>query len=72
MRKMCKDELIKWLYQLIDCELEKPDDTTDQDLIMECADYLDELQAGEDDLSPEEIRFRLAKIKARTTTESYS
>ena len=72
MRKMCREELIEWLYQLIDCELEKPEEETDQDLIMECSDYLEELQAGEDNLSPEEIRFRLERIKAQVVRESHS
>ena len=72
MRKMCREELVEWLYKLIDCELEKPEDTTDQDLVAECSDYLEELQAGEDNLSPEEIRFRLAQIKDRVMRESHS
>jgi len=69
---MSRDELIKWLYQLIDFELEKPEEETDQDLIMECSDYLEELQAGEDNLSPEEILSRLEKIKAQVARESRS
>ena len=72
MRKMCREELIEWLYQLIDCELEKSEDATDQDLVAECSDYLEELQAGEDNLSPEEIRFRLAQIKDQVMRESHS
>ena len=72
MRKMCREELIEWLYQLIDCEFEKPEEETDQDLLMECSDYLEELQAGEDNLSPEEIRFRLERIKAQVVRESHS
>lgn len=72
MRKMCREELIEWLYQLIDCELEKLEDATDQDLVAECSDYLEELQAGEDNLSPEEIRFRLAQIKDQVMRESHS
>lgn len=69
---MSRDELIKWLYQLIDFELEKPEEETDQDLIMVCSDYLEELQAGEDNLSPEEILSRLEKIKAQVARESRS
>lgn len=36
--------LITWLIQIIDNELDRPDEQIDADLIAECSDFLDELQ----------------------------
>lgn len=64
-----KEELIEKLYQLIEYELNKPDAEADAGLIAECADYLEELQAGEVNLSDEEILSRLEAIQAQVAAE---
>ena len=63
-------ELIEKLYQLIEYELNKPEAETDSDLIAECAEYLEELQAGEIEFSDEEILSRLEAIKAQAAAET--
>lgn len=63
-------ELIEKLYQLIEYELNKPEAETDSDLIAECAEYLEELQAGEIEFSDEEILSRLEAIKAQVAAET--
>ena len=65
-----KEELIEKLYQLIEYELNKPDAEADAGLIAECADYLEELQAGEVNLSDEEILSRLEAIQAPVAAKS--
>ena len=65
-----QEKLISQLYQLIEYELEQPDDEMDMDLISECADYLEELQAGENELSEEEILSRIKQIKQHAAPES--
>lgn len=69
---MREEALIEWLYRLLDCELGKPEEAADQDLIAECLDYLEELQTGDNILSPAEIQSRLAKIKTRVERERNS
>lgn len=63
-------EQIKKLYQLIEYELDKPEAETDVDLIAECSEYLEELEAGKIDLSDAEILSRLEAIKAQVAEES--
>lgn len=63
MGSMSQEELISWLYQLIDHELDKPEEETDNALIAECSRYLDELQAGDLEMSDTEILARLEQIK---------
>lgn len=69
MGSMSQEELISWLYQLIEYELDKPDGETDHDLIAECSAYLEELQADEYPISNEEILSRLEQIKQRVAVE---
>lgn len=63
MGSMSQEELISWLYQLIDHELDKPEEETDNALIAECSRYLDELQAGDLEMSDTEILARLEQVK---------
>lgn len=65
-----QEEQIKKLYQLIEYELDKPEAETDVDLIAECSEYLEELEAGKIDLSDAEILSRLEAIKAQVAEES--
>ena len=58
-----KDELIKYLCQTIQSEVEKGEGA-DCDLIRECSDWLDELTADEITFTPEELALRLEAIKS--------
>lgn len=58
-----KDELIEYLCQTIQSEVEKGDGA-DCDLIRECSDWLDELTADEITFTPEELALRLEAIKS--------
>ena len=69
MGSISREELISWLYQLIEHELDKPDNETDKDLIAECSDYLEELQADDQTISDAEILLRLEQIKKRVSLE---
>ena len=67
--KIDKKRLIDILYRVIEKELEKPEGETDVELIADCADCLGELEAGDFELSDEEIRSRLNAIRARAEAE---
>lgn len=58
-----KDELIEYLCQTIQSEVEKGEGA-DCDLIRECSDWLDELTADEIIFTPEELALRLEAIKS--------
>jgi hypothetical protein len=58
-----KDELIEYLCQTIQSEVEKGEGA-DCDLIRECSDWLDELTADEITFTPEELALRLEVIKS--------
>lgn len=58
-----KDELIEYLCQTIQSEVEKGEEA-DCDLIRECSDWLDELTADEITFTPEELALRLEVIKS--------
>ena len=57
-----KDELIEYLCNTIQYEVEKGEDA-DYDLVRECSDWLDELTADEFVFTPEELAARLEAIK---------
>ena len=57
-----KDELIEYLCQTIQSEVEKGEDA-DCDLIRECSDWLDELTADMIVFTPEELKARLEATK---------
>ena len=40
-----KESMIKWLGEVIDAEMDKPDDEIDMALVMECDAYLAELMS---------------------------
>lgn len=69
MGSTSREELVSWLYQLIEHELDKPDNEIDNDLIAECSDYLEELQADDQTISDAEILLRLEQIKKRVSLE---
>ena len=58
-----KDELIEYLCQTIQSEVEKGEEA-DCDLIRECSDWLDELTADEIIFTPEELALSLEAIKS--------
>lgn len=58
-----KDELIEYLCQTIQSEVEKGEGA-DCDLIRECSDWLDELTADEITFTPEELALKLEVIKS--------
>lgn len=57
-----KDELIEYLCQTIQSEVEKGEDA-DCDLIRECSDWLDELTADLMVFTPEELEAKLEALK---------
>lgn len=65
MDNRSREELIVWLTQIIDNELNKSDDQTDMDLILECSDYLDELQKEKNFYKEQDILQKIAIIKQR-------
>ena len=70
MGSTSREKLISYLYQLIELELEKPENKVDMDLIAECSAYLADLQEGQDELSDEEIQLQLQKIKAQVLVDN--
>lgn len=62
-----KDELIEYLCQTIQYEVEKGDDA-DCDLIRECSDWLDELTLDVISFTPEELKAKLDAIKNSNST----
>ena len=66
---MSQEEQLSWLYQLIERELDKSDNEIDNDLIAECSDYLEELQADDQIISDAEILLRMEQIKQRVADE---
>lgn len=62
-----KDELIEYLCQTINYEVEKGDDA-DCDLIRECSDWLDELTSAVISFTPEELKAKLDAIKSSNST----
>lgn len=62
-----KDELIEYLCQTINYEVEKGDDA-DCDLIRECSDWLDELTSDVISFTPEELKTKLDAIKSSNST----
>ena len=65
MDNRSREEYIAWLTQIIDNELKKPDDQMDMDLILECSDYLDELQKEKNFYNERDIQTKIDIIKRR-------
>lgn len=61
-------EIRKWLFAIIDAELEKDPEDRDYDLIEQCSDFEAELPLSDSDieLSESELAAGLERIKART------
>ena len=66
MSKATREQKIQWLCQMIDNEVEKPEDERDASLLSECADYLRELSDGEPEPTPELKQRILQKIKSKS------
>ena len=58
-----KEQQIAWLCQIIDREVEKPDDEIDHDLVMECSEFLNDLTFADKPYSDEEIEEKLKQLK---------
>ena len=65
MRRAAREQKIEWLCQIIENETEKSDKQRDDDLILECSEYLDELSDPELVVSDKDIAAGLDKIKQR-------
>ena len=64
MSKATREQKIQWLCQMIDNEVEKPEDERDTSLLSECADYLRELSDPQAEATPEQKQRILREIKA--------
>ena len=62
-----KEQQIAWLCQIIDREVEKPDDEIDYDLVMECSEFLNDLTFADKPYSDEEIEEKLKQLKGNLT-----
>lgn len=71
IRCATREQKIEWLCQIITNEIEKPDEQRDNDLIMECSEYLDELSDPELVVSDKDIAAGLEKIKQSNKTDAY-
>ena len=60
-----REQICLWLYTIINCELEKPQEIRDEELIQECSDFDALLFEAEDNLSDAEIEMRISKIKEK-------
>ena len=65
MSKATREQKIQWLCQMIENEVDKPEDEMDFALIDECSDYLRELSNPEAEATPELKQRILQKIKAK-------
>lgn len=61
-----KSAMIKWLGDVIEAEIKKPDNEIDTALIVECSEYLDEL-LSDIQISDEQIERNIAKIKNKSS-----
>ena len=59
-----REQKIQWFCQMIDNEVEKPEDERDTSLLSECADYLRELSDPQAEATPEQKQRILREIKA--------
>lgn len=63
-----KEAMIKWLGEVIDAEMDKPDDEIDMALVMECDGYLAELMS-DIEISDEQIEQNIASIMKKPSNE---
>ena len=63
MSKATREQKIQWLCQMIENEVDKPEDEMDTSLLSECADYLRELSDKEAEATPEQKQRILQEIK---------
>ncbi len=62
MESATQEETLAWLSKIIENELQKPDDEQDQDLIVECLAYIDDLLAEEVVCSEQDLQTGLEQI----------
>ena len=60
------EEIRRWLFAIIDAELEKAPEDRDYDLIAECSEFEAELPESDVELSESEYAVGLERIKAKT------
>ena len=65
MSKATREQKIQWLCQMIENEVDKPEDERDASLLCECADYLRELSDNQAEATPEQKQRILQEIKAK-------
>ena len=65
MSKATREQKIQWLCQMIENEVDKPEDERDDSLLSECANYLRELSDPQAKPTPEQKQRILQEIKAR-------
>ena len=65
MSKATREQKIQWLCQMIDNEVEKPEDERDTSLLSECSDYLRDLSNPQAEPTPEQKQRILQKIKTQ-------
>ena len=64
MSKATREQKIQWLCQMIDNEVDKPEDEKDASLLSECSAYLRELSDKDAEPTPEQKQRILQQIKA--------
>ncbi len=70
MDSSTKEQKIAWLNQIIENELEKPEDKIDIDLINECIKFIKDLDDEACKLNGEQISDNLVKLKIEVTQEA--
>ena len=65
------EDIRKWLFAIIDAELEKDPEERDYDLIEECSEFEAELPEMDIELSKSEYVAGLERIKAKTSVTEH-
>ena len=68
-RVKTKEEQIAWVCAMIEREAEKEDGEADEDLILECTAFLEELTSEKRAYTKEELEQKLQKIKKEASAE---
>ena len=68
-RVKSKEEQIAWICAIIQREVEKEDGEVDEDLVLECTEFLEELTSDEKIYTEEELEQKLQKIKEEASAE---
>lgn len=65
-----KEQQIAWLTEIIQKEIEKPDDKVDADLLLECTKFLEELTSDETLYAEEGLELMLRQMKRRASAST--